>query len=211
MPAMLAATVLLTTPRIWFVIEEGWTEPVGMFLLALTVFLMGRVPIAAGWTAGIFAMTKQYFVVTAVAIVRLVFIRPKQWPWTALGLIIAAAAVTLPFALWHPNAFMRNVIWLQTREPFRIDSLSYLAWAAVRGMGHGSFVWAIGAGIVGAIISAITTRNTPEGFAASVTLTTFAFFVFGSKAFCNYYFFVIGALCCAIAAIPLGGEKRGPA
>src|SRR6185295_11648029 len=59
MPAMLAASLLLTTPRVWFVIEEGWTEPVGIFLLALTVVLMKRFPIPAGWVAGIFAMTKQ--------------------------------------------------------------------------------------------------------------------------------------------------------
>jgi hypothetical protein len=206
MPAMLAAAVLLTTPRVWFVIEEGWTEPVGIFLLVLTVVLMKRLPIAAGWVAGLFAMTKQYFGVLAIAILRLIFIRPRQWPWIAFGVIFAAAAVTLPFALWHPNAFMRNVIWLQTREPFRIDSLSYLAWAAVHGMGRGSFVWAIGAGAVAAMVTAFSTRNTPAGFAASVTLTTFAFFAFGSKAFCNYYFFVIGALCCAIAAFPLASE-----
>jgi hypothetical protein len=208
MPAMLAASLLLTTPRVWFVIEEGWTEPVGIFLLVLTVVLMRRLPIAAGWVAGIFAMTKQYFGVLGLAILRLIFIRRKQWPWTAFGVVFAAAAVTLPFALWHPNAFVRNVIWLQTREPFRIDSLSYLAWAAVHGMGKGSFVWAIGAGVVAAIITAFSTRNTPEGFAASVTLTTFAFFAFGSKAFCNYYFFVIGALCCAIAALPLASARQ---
>jgi hypothetical protein len=210
MPAMLAASVLLTTPRIWFVIEEGWTEPVGIFLLALTVVLLKRLPVAAGWVAGIFAMTKQYFGVLAVAMVRLMFIRPRQWPWIAFGVIFAAAAVTLPFALWHPNAFMRNVIWLQTREPFRIDSLSYLAWAATHGMGQGSFRWALGAGAVAAIVTAVATRNTPHGFAASVTLTTFAFFAFGSKAFCNYYFFVIGALCCAIAAFPSAEDRKPP-
>jgi hypothetical protein len=27
-------------------------------------------------------------------------------------------------------------------------------------------------------------------------------FAFGSKAFCNYYFFVVGAMCCAIAVSP---------
>jgi len=72
----------------------------------------------------------------------------------------------------------------------------------LHGMGQGSFVWALGAGAIAAIIAAVSTRNTPEGFAATVTFTTFAFFAFGSKAFCNYYFFVIGALCCAIAAVP---------
>ena len=211
MTALLAAAALLTTPRIWFVIEEGWTEPVGVFLTALTVFLMSRVPIAAGWTAGLLAMSKQYFGVAAVAFVRLMFVRPRRWPWVAFGVVFAAAAVTLPFALWHPNAFMRNVIWLQTREPFRSDSLSYLAWAAIHGMGQGSFFWAVGAGIVAAIVSAAATRNTAGGFAASIGVTTFAFFAFGSKAFCNYYFFVIGALCCAIAAFPTTAARKAVA
>ena len=207
LPAMLAAATLLTTPRVWFVIEEGWTEPVGIFLLALTVVLLRRLPIAAGWVAGIFAMTKQYFAVLAIALVRWIFMRPQRWWWVGSGVAIAAAAVTLPLALWHPNAFMRNVIWLQMREPFRIDSLSYLAWAAHHGMGQGSFLWALGAGAAAAILTAFATRNTAEGFAASVSFTTFSFFAFGSKAFCNYYFFVIGALCCAIAAVPQASEK----
>jgi hypothetical protein len=199
---LLAAALLLTTPRVWFVIEEGWTEPVGVFLLALTVYVLARAPLASGLVAGVLAMTKQYFGVAVVTFARLLFVRPRQWPWMALGLSFSAAAATLPFALWHPNAFMRNVIWLQTREPFRIDSLSYLAWAAIHGMGQGSFVWAIGAGALAAVVAAAATRNTPDGFAASLTFTTFAFFAFGSKAFCNYYFFVIGGLCCAVAAIP---------
>ena len=40
--AKLAACLLLTTPRVWFVIEQGWTEPVAVFLLGLTVFLLVR-------------------------------------------------------------------------------------------------------------------------------------------------------------------------
>ena len=206
--AKLAAGLLLTTPRIWFVIEQGWTEPVGMFMLALTVFLLARNPIAAGWAAGVFVVTKQYLGFTGLSVLRLLFVRPRQWKWAGFGAVISAAAAILPFALWHPNAFMRNIVWLQTREPFRSDSLSYLAWAALHGMGNGSFVWAIGAGIVAALVSLVTTRNTAEGFAASVTLTTFAFFAFGSKAFCNYYFFVIGALCCAIAAFPVPAKQQ---
>ena len=34
----------------------------------------------------------------------------------------------------------------------------------------------------------------------------FAMFVLGSKAFCNYYYFVIGAMCVAIAAFAGPGE-----
>jgi hypothetical protein len=113
---------------------------------------------------------------------------------------VAAGAATLPFALWHPNAFLNNVIWLQTREPFRPDSLSYLSWAAREGWGQGSFWWAVGAACVAIVIGLVATPNTAAGFAASVSLYSLAMFAFGSKAFCNYYFFVIGALCCTVAA-----------
>src|SRR5262249_23945709 len=66
LPAMLAASLLLTTPRIWFVIEEGWPEPIGIFLLVLTVVLMRRLPILGGGGAGILWVTKACLVATAL-------------------------------------------------------------------------------------------------------------------------------------------------
>jgi hypothetical protein len=198
--AKLAGCLLLTTPRVWFVLEQGWTEPIAVFTLALTVFLLTRSPVGAGWAAGIFVVTKQYLGFTGLAVLRLLFMPERRRHWVAAAMVFAAAAITLPLALWHPNAFMRNVVWLQMLEPFRVDSLSYLSWAAREGMGQGSFVWAVGAAIAAAGVSLAATRNTPGGFAASVAFTAFAMFAFGSKAFCNYYFFVIGALCCGIAA-----------
>ena len=206
--AKLAACLLLTTPRVWFVIEQGWTEPIAIFMLALTVFLLIRNPIWASWAAGILIVTKQYLGFTGLALLRLVWLRPSKWYWILFGMGFAAAAITLPLALWHPNAFMRNVVWLQTQEPFRVDSLSYLSWAARRGMGQGTFMWAIGAAIAAAVVSVVVTRNTAGGFAAAVALTTFMMFAFGSKAFCNYYFFVIGALCCTLAAFDTLADRE---
>jgi hypothetical protein len=202
MTPKLAAALLLTTPRIWFVLEKGWTEPVAVFLLALTVFLMLRCSVPAAFVAGVFVVTKQYLGFAGLAVWRLMYMRAASWPWTIVAAIVAAAASILPFLLWHPNAFMRSVIWLQLQERFRPDSLSFLSWAASRGYGSGSYLWAMGAAIATTALSTVATRNTPSGFAVSVAVTTFAMFAFGSKAFCNYYFFVIGALCCAIAAWP---------
>lgn len=200
MTAKLAGCLLLTTPRVWFVLEQGWTEPIAVFVLAVTVFLLTRSPIAAGCAGGIFLVTKQYLGFTALSVLRLLFMFRTRQPWIALSLLAAAATITLPLALWHPNAFMRNVVWLQTQEPFRMDSLSYLSWAARAGMGQGSFLWAVGAALTAAAVCLAATRNTASGFAASIAFTTFVMFAFGSKAFCNYYFFVIGALCCGVAA-----------
>jgi hypothetical protein len=111
---------------------------------------------------------------------------------------------------WH-RAFIDDVVLLQMREPFRIDSLSYLAWAAQMGWGAGSFVWSIAATGIALTAGMIRTPNTPAGFAASLALSSFAMFTFGSKAFCNYYFFVIAAMCCAIATLPVaaGGDPAG--
>jgi hypothetical protein len=89
---------------------------------------------------------------------------------------------------------------LQAREPFRSDSLSYLSWAAREGWGTGSIGWAIAAACLALIVRARRTPNTAAGFAGSLALSSFAMFAFGSKAFCNYYFFVAGTLCCCIAA-----------
>jgi hypothetical protein len=120
-------------------------------------------------------------------------------------MLIVAACVgllaTVPFAVWHPVSFFDNVVWLQTKEPFRPDSLSLLSWAATKGWGHGTFVWAVGAASVALAFALVATPNTAAGFSAAVAFSTFVMFAFGSKAFCNYYYFVIGVLCCTAAAL----------
>src|SRR5581483_7573810 len=106
----------------------------------------------------------------------------------------------VPFFLWDPGAFINTVVLLQTREPFRMDSLSYVSLAARLGWGQATFVWALGGAAVGGVFAWRKTPADAFGFAAAVAVTSLALFAFGSKAFCNYYFFVIGALSCAAAA-----------
>ena len=76
-----------------------------------------------------------------------------------------------------------------------------MSWAARAGWGQGSFLWAVGAGLVTLTLVMWRTPNNAAGFAGGLALSTFALFAMGSKAFCNYYFFVIGALCCTPAAL----------
>ena len=206
--AKLAAVMLLTTPRGFFVLEQGWTEPIALFLLALTTFLMMEGPVRASWAAGLMLATKQYLPFTGLAVLRSLLLDRRRWKTALFVIILTGAVCILPFAFWHPNAFMRSVVWLQTLEPFRPDSLSFLIWADRNGYGRGSFLWAVGAAIIAAIVTLFTTRNTASGFAASAALTMFAMFALGSKAFCNYYYFVIGAMCIAIAAFPGPGEDE---
>ena len=197
----LAAALLLTTPRTFFVIEQGWTEPIALLLLAATVYCLIRRPDLTPWAGGLLLVGKQYLALAAVPLLRFAAAQPN-WGRFVMKAAIAGTVVTLPFLVWHPQQFIDNVVVLQFREPFRSDSLSYLVWASQAGLGEGSFLWPLVAAAVALIVDPARSPDSPSGFAVTTALVCFAMFAFGSKAFCNYYFFVVGAMCCAIAALP---------
>jgi len=201
--ARLAAALFLSQPRGLFVLEQGWTEPIAVLMVALLLFTMMRRPRLAGWIGGLAVVTKQYLILAVPLLLRFAA-RRSGGGMVRFGLrgVFAGTLVTVPFALWHVPSFIDSVVLLQAREPFRSDSLSYLSWAARQGWDAGSMGWAIAAACVALIVSGYRTPNTAAGFAGSLALSSFATFAFGSKAFCNYYFFVAGTLCCAIAAQP---------
>jgi hypothetical protein len=118
-----------------------------------------------------------------------------------------AAVVTLPLALLDVPGFVRAVVTLQFAQPFRPEALSYL------GLLAGPVVPGaplppppFGAGVAFAVAAAVgglalwRAARTPAGFALGVSALFLAFFVLNKQAFANYYFFVIGALCVAVAA-----------
>ena len=197
----LAAATFLFTPRVFFVLEQGWTEPFVVQLLCATVFCACREPKALPIMLGLFLATKQY-VVLVVPLTWLLLPRPVHWRdlWRLLwqaGLV--AAVVTLPLMLWNIPAFIRDVVTLQLVQPFRRDALSYLVWLVRVGVSRPP-IWVPVAAIIPAIVLALwRSPRTPAGFATATALVFFAFFAFNKQAFCNYYFFVVGALGCAIA------------
>ena len=201
----LAGALFITTPRIFYVVEQGWSEPGAILLLAITVFFLVRRARATPWAAGLFLVAKQYLVFAAPLVWRLAHktADPRRFLTRAS---MAALALTLPWLIRHPVTFVENVVLLQTREPFRGDALSYISWAARSGWGAGTIVWAVGAAVVGVALTLVVTPATPAGFAAGVGFFCLLTFAFGSKAFANYYFLVIAAFCCAVAAREPGVE-----
>ena len=92
------------------------------------------------------------------------------------------------------------MVEFQFLQPFRIDSLSYLAWYA-RITGSQPAAWVGFAAMLAAMVLVLwRAPRTPAGFAAGGATILFAFFAFNKQAFCNYYFVVLGALWCAVAA-----------
>jgi len=215
--AMLAAALFLFTPRIFFVLMRGWTEPFVVMLLAATIFCAYRRSRLLPVALGLFLVSKQYM---ALALPLTFLLLPQPWTWRQWWSVLwkaalVAAAVTLPLALWDWHAFWKSTVTVQETSPFRWDALSYLVWYGFRG--HlvtepwTARFWSTLAAAVAIALSIRKAPRTPAGFAAAVSLVFLAFFAFNKQAFCNYYFFVIGALCCALAAAePLNASLHTP-
>jgi hypothetical protein len=122
-----------------------------------------------------------------------------RWRLIATAALVAALAVA-PVALWDVSAFVRSVVTLQFHQPFRSDALSFLVPLAAR-TGAAPPTWiAFAAALAVTVVALRRAPRSPAGFALAVGAVFFAFFAFNKQAFCNYYHFVIGALCCALAA-----------
>ncbi|MCU1238342.1 MAG: hypothetical protein JWP63_6309, partial [Candidatus Solibacter sp.] len=188
--SFVAALLFLFTPRAFFVLEQNWTEPVIVFLLAVTVFCRCRFPRVAPWMTGILLAGKQYLIFAAPALLR----KWSEVPKAA----IAAAVVTAPLALWNFTEFFRSTVTVQMVQPVRLDALSYMAQLCrydIRMPGWIAFVLTAAAIVFVVRKAAPTTTASCSG----VAFIMIVFFVFNKNAFCNYYYFVIGALACAIA------------
>ena len=205
----LAAGVYLFTPRNLFVLEQSWTEPFVVLCLAATVWCAARHPRTAPYVLGLFLAVKQYSIL-ALPIALLLGRPPMTWAGfraVVVRAVLVAAAVTLPLALLDVPGFLRAVVTLQFAQPFRPEALSYLGLLAgpvVPGAPlpeppFGTGVAFAVAATVGALALWRAAR-TPAGFALGASALFLAFFVLNKQAFANYYFFVIGALCVAVAA-----------
>lgn len=203
----LAGALLLFSPRVFFVLEQGWTEPFLVLLLALTVACACRWPRALPLALGLLLAGKQTMVFVPPLALLLVggWGRWRAW-WALLWRAgVVALVVSLPLALGALRGFVYAVLVLQLYQPLRTDALSYAA--ALTRSGLPAPTWLAFAAVALALALALWRgAPTPAGFAAGVSLVYLAFFVVNKQAFCNYYFFALGALCCGIAAAQPGGS-----
>jgi hypothetical protein len=233
--ATAGAALFLFTPRGFFVLEAGWTEPMAVMLLAVVVFVACRRRDSVGadprvrpgpangqgghggpplqspakralrwveiWSLpvalGLLLVVKQYLILIAPLAVVLL---PGSGRFRLRAVIATAAIVTLPLALWNLGPFVWSVCLLQFRQPMRADALSFLPLLAgvTRAPGAGVVPFVAAAGV--AAWAGLRCPRTPGAFAAASAVMFLLFFALNKQAFCNYYFFVIGGLCCAIAA-----------
>jgi hypothetical protein len=206
--ARLMAALYLFHPRSFFVVEQAWTDPQVVFALAAVVFVATRFPKALPYVFGLFLASKQYLIFAVPAGLLLFEQKPtRQELVRFFGIAVGVGAlVTVPFFLWNPGAFWFSVVKLQTIQPFRTESMSFLAWWVQQGHEKPSTAWAF---LLAALVVGLGVWRLPRGaasFAATVAASLLVFFAFNKQAFCNYYAFVIGA-----AAIAAGASRSNSA
>ncbi len=210
----LAATLFLFTPRAFFMLESGWTEPVTMLLLAATVFCACRKFWVMPIFLGLFLCSKQYLI-WAIPPVILLAGRPLQSRRLIhiIGIaFIAGCIASLPLILWDVRAFLTANFDIADKAGFRSDALSYLALYAntMHRSPSGTTATLIGfsAAALATLLATLRGERSPAGYAAAVAFGHLIFFAFYKFAFCNYYYFLIAAICSAAGALELVGESR---
>jgi hypothetical protein len=197
----IGATLFLFTPRLFNVLAQSWTEPLVVFLLACVVFCRVRMPRLAPWAAGLFFASKQYLAIFAPLVLR------KRRDYVKAA--VPALLVTTPLAVWHFGDFFHSVVLCQFLQPVRMDALSYVAMLARVHIGFPAWGAFALAGLA-LVLVLWKTPDTASGVCSGIAFVALVFFAFNKQAFCNYYFFVIGALCCAIATAAGDPADHGP-
>jgi hypothetical protein len=196
-----AAMLLLFIPETIFVLTMGWTEPLMLVTLAITVVCARKAPRMLPIALGLFFASKQY---SLLAVPLAAFLLPR-FSWKRyLSLLIkagtVAAFVTLPFALWDFHGFWWSLVTFQVAAPFRPDALS-VSTLLVRHGWPAIPQWFVVTAVLAAMVFALLrSPHTPSGFTGSLALVSLVFFVLNKQAFCNYYFFSAGSLCLSMAS-----------
>ncbi len=206
----LCALLLLFSPRTFFVLEQGWTEPLMVAFVCALALAAPRAPRLSTWLlAGLIAV-KQYgcFI---LPLLPLLFSeeRRAQLAGRALRACALALLISLPLALFAPSDFVDSVLLFQLRQPFRFDALSFAALLARAGgpqlPGFTSF-------LVLAPALALGWRFSPRNVGGALAALAFAFagfFDIGKQAFANYHFLVLALACAAAAALtPTPANER---
>ncbi len=182
-------------------IYSGWTEPNVILSFALMLYFARRKPKLLWFGLGLFLVSKQYAVFFAplglLAMPQPIRLRSAMAVF--LKSVTLAMAITLPFVLWNPAAFVHSVIVLHLHSPLRMDGLAFSAMMArLTGLQIPSWLGLLAIGIV----SLWAWRKFPRtqfAWTGATALALLLFFAFTKQAFCNYYFLVIGILCSAVA------------
>jgi hypothetical protein len=201
--------LVLLAPRLLFGVEQSWTEPLLLVLLAAMVWSVerGRPALATLWFATALA-TKQH----------LLLIVPLAAWWPAFGwrrtvvAVAAAGALTVGWFIDAPRAFVRGAISYNWHLAPRLDSLS-LYTSAIRAGWTPPFVL-VPASVALALAAAVwRLPRTTSGFVLGSAWVLGLFDLLNKQTFFNEWTLVVGLVVLALATLggaPLATDRPRP-
>ena len=190
--AELLPLLFLYRPRDLFVIEQAWGEPLILLFFALSLLLYERGKRV--WASAAYGYLLSLKLYLLCFLFQWLFVE-RNWRRLLLGIVVTAATV-FPFLLVDWKSFVGEGIVWQLRTGFRSDSLTIFGFLAPALGIKPPNLWSVGVGALLALILILPLRKMPplRGYLFATTTTMFGMFLFGSQAFCNYYWFVSGML-----------------
>ncbi|MEO8797751.1 MAG: hypothetical protein ABI551_07695 [Polyangiaceae bacterium] len=192
------ALFLWLTPKLLFVLEQGWTDTFEITFLSLflAAYIKRRTWLAAVML-GLTLSTKQTMVWVVPMAALMLGLTFRQWIVTAVTGVVLA----FPYVIWDFKAFKFAVVDFQSLLPPRSDGLTLTNWYAKKNaekLGGATLAFALAGTVAGVAMWRL--RRSPSLFASSIALVYLVFFAFNKWAFANYYYLVAGLAALAAAA-----------
>jgi len=197
-----AAFLILFAPVTQLVLYWGWSEPFVALMLAVTVYMAVRSSSSTPIALGLLIAVKQF--TPPVLLIGFVLLRTlRQKVGTARMVLVPvglALATVLPFAIWDLPALVHSAISSHLLMPFRLDGITVPGLLARFQLPVSPPVLGYALGVVTLVVLLRLAPRTIAGFCFTTAVSLMVFFLFNKYAFMNYYFFVLVALACGIAA-----------
>jgi hypothetical protein len=204
------ALVVWLSPKVLFILQQAWVDPVQIALIAISIALAVR---KRTWAAAIgfglvLAAKQTMFWVAPLAFVTFPIFRPRH----ALVAVAIPIATYVPFALWNWPALLHANLGFVAGLPPRPDALSFVNWAGkVLGV---HIPYALAFPLAGSIVAFVVLRRRaqPHILGVALLITYFFFFTLNKWTFANYYFSLLGlaALGAALSIHRKGSGEPGP-
>lgn len=195
-----AGMLLLINPFSLRMVQYAWVDSMAILFFAATLFSTRHYPRAVPYIFGLFLSSKQTMlpcIAFAPLLVGSLWELKKLAAFATKALLVVCA-VYVPFYLWNPGAFLISLVTVQLHVPLRLDLISYSAYLVNKGAPvlptWAPFLYLP----VGIYVALRKAARTPAGFAAACALLLLPFFTLSKQGAPNYYYFVIGMLCCAL-------------
>ncbi len=185
---LLCVLLMAAMPGWPFVLRGSWTEPLSLMLMALLIPLWHR-PISSGSVWGLALASKQYFVVTAPALLKGGDARWRTRALVAVGVTLATLSVPLVI---DPSAFWDAAVAFHSTTPPRTDASNLVGLLAATGVAWDPPFWlGLVAGAITCTLLSLRARDAPGLLLAMIGGLGVSFFL-SSQAFGNYWFLLAG-------------------